>query len=210
MGSNLTISASVSITPFVDSEGNPSTNVSAFAEVLDYISIMDYDIWGSWSSAVGPNAPLDDSCAESSEQQGSAVSAAIAWTDAGMPADQIVLGVAAYGHSYSVAPSDAFETGTTTLAAYPAFNKSNQPLGDKWDDTGSTDACGNYAPPGGTFRFWGLVDGGFLNTNGTTAEGIYYRYDSCSATVRKPRQECDSCFKGLAISPTSTTKHPKS
>jgi chitinase len=199
MGSNLTISASVAITPFVDSEGHPSTNVSAFGEVLDYISIMNYDIWGNWSSAVGPNAPLNDSCAESSEQKGSAVSAVIAWTDAGMPADQIVLGVPAYGRSYSVAPSDAFETGTKTLAAYPAFNSSNQPLGDKWDDgggtdAGGTDACGNCSASGGTFTLWGLIDGGFLDTNGTTAEGIYYRYDSCSETVREPRQECDSCF----------------
>jgi chitinase len=194
MGSNLTISASVSIKPFADSEGNPSTNVSAFADVLDYISIMNYDIWGSWSSTVGPSAPLNDSCAESSEQQGSAVSAVIAWTDAGMPAGQIVLAVPAYGHSYSVAPSDAFETGTETLAAYPAFNSSNQPLGDKWDDAWSTGACGKYTAPGGTFTLWGLVDGGFLDTNGTTAEGIYYRYDSCSETVRKPRQECHSCF----------------
>jgi chitinase len=73
--SNLTISAAVSLTPFRDSSGSPSTNVSAFAKVLDYVAIMDYDVWGSWSTGVGPNAPLDDSCASSSEQQGSAASA---------------------------------------------------------------------------------------------------------------------------------------
>ncbi|KAG2127519.1 glycoside hydrolase family 18 protein [Suillus clintonianus] len=180
--SNITISAAVSVTPFRDSNGNPSTDVSAFAKVLDYIAIMDYDIWGSWSTAVGPNAPLNDTCAKSSEQQGSAVSAVKAWSNAGMPVDQIVLGVPSYGHSFSVKPSDAFVSGTTTLAAYPAFDASNQPAGDAWDATGSVDACGNYEGSGGTFNLWGLVDGGFLNSEGTTADGIYYRFDSCSQT----------------------------
>lgn len=180
--SNLTISAAVSLTPFRDSSGSPSTDVSAFAKVLDYVAIMDYDVWGSWSTGVGPNAPLDDSCASSSEQQGSAASAVKAWTNAGMPVDQIVLGVPSYGHSYSVNTSDAFVPGTKTLTAYPAFNSSNQPVGDAWDDTGSVDACGIYQGPGGTFNFWGLVDGGFLNSEGTTAPGIYYRFDSCSQT----------------------------
>ncbi|KAG1889953.1 glycoside hydrolase family 18 protein [Suillus subluteus] len=179
---NITISAAVSVTPFRDSNGNPSTNVSAFAEVLDYIAIMNYDIWGSWSSAVGPNAPLDDSCASSSEQQGSAVSAVKAWSKAGMPVDQIVLGVPSYGHSFSVNSSNAFVSGTKTLAPYPAFNSSNQPVGDAWDNTGSVDSCGVYRGSGGTFNFWGLIDGGFLNSEGTTAEGIYYRFDSCSQT----------------------------
>jgi chitinase len=36
-GPNLTISAAVSVTPFVGPDGNPLTNVSAFGQVLDYI-----------------------------------------------------------------------------------------------------------------------------------------------------------------------------
>lgn len=44
---------------------------------------MNYDVWGSFSSAVGPNAPLDDSCAPTKE--GSATSALKAWTAAGFP-----------------------------------------------------------------------------------------------------------------------------
>jgi len=184
----------VAVTPFVGSSGSPSADVSGFAKVLDYIAIMDYDIWGSWSSAVGPNAPLNDTCATPSNQQGSAVSAVKAWSNAGIPVGQIVLAVAAYGHSFSVSPSDAFTSGTTTLAAYPAFNKTNQPLGDAWDDTGSVDACGVYEAQGGTFRFWGLIDGGFLTTEGTTAPGIYYRFDSCSQTVRNPSTRCQYFF----------------
>lgn len=156
--------------------------------MLDYVEVMNYDVWGSWSTAVGPNAPLNDTCASSADQQGSAVSAVEAWTKAGFPANQIVLGVASYGHSFKVTPSNAFVSGsTTTLAAYPSFDANDQPLGDSWDSDApaGVDQCGNYSPggPSGIFDFWGLVQGGFLTSNGTVASGIGYRYDSCSQTV---------------------------
>jgi len=184
VGAELTVSAAVSLTPFFDASGSPLADVTAFAEVFDYVAIMNYDVWGSWLSAVGPNAPLNDSCASPADQQGSAVSAVAAWTKAGMPANKLVLGVAGYGHSFSVSPSAAFESNDAkTLAAYPAFNASNQPLGDAWDSTGGNDVCGNYEGPGGTFNFWGLVDGGFLTENGVPVGGIYSRYDECSQTV---------------------------
>ena len=48
---------------------------------------MSYDIWGSWSSGIGPNAPLDDSCAPT--RAGSAKSAVAAWTGAKFPASQV-------------------------------------------------------------------------------------------------------------------------
>lgn len=131
----------------MDASGNPSVNVSAFAKTLDFIEVMNYDIWGSWSSSVGPNAPLDDSCASPANQQGSATSAVAAWTKAGMPAHQIVLGVASYGHSFSVTPSNAVKNGA--LTAYPAFVASNQPVGDAWDDTPGVDVCGNQQGAGG-------------------------------------------------------------
>jgi chitinase len=56
---------------------------------------MNYDVWGSFSATVGPNAPLNDSCAPASDQQGSAVSAVQAWTKANFPVNQMILGVAA-------------------------------------------------------------------------------------------------------------------
>ncbi|KAF9227060.1 glycoside hydrolase family 18 protein [Gyrodon lividus] len=183
VGADLTLSASTSIVPFIDDTGKPSTDVTGFADVFDYITIMNYDIWGSWSSAVGPNAPLNDTCAPPADQAGSVVSAVKAWTAAGMPADKIVLGVASYGHSSRVSPSNAFvDSSKTELAPYPAFNTSSQPLGDAWDSTGGLDICGVYQGPGGSWYFWGLVDGGFLTPQGSPAPGIYYRYDTCSQT----------------------------
>ncbi|KAJ3841144.1 glycoside hydrolase family 18 protein [Lentinula raphanica] len=180
-GANLVLAAAVSITPWVGSGGEPMTDVSAFAKVLDHISIMNYDIWGSWSPTVGPNAPLNDSCAP--VQDGSAVSAVNAWTAAGFPADQISLGLAAYGHSFDVSNSNALSgSNSKTLKLYPAFNAGDQPHGDSQDAQAGTDECGNATPVGGIFNFWGLVDGGFLTTAGNAANGIDYTFDNCSQT----------------------------
>jgi chitinase len=142
---------------------------------------MNYDVWGSWSVGVGPNAPLEDSC--STYRAGSAVDAINAWTAAQFPANQIVLGVPSYGHSYFVLRSDAIVNGQ--IASYPPFNCSLQPHGDSWDAPTGVDACGDGNPtqPGGIFNFWGLIANNWLNTQGTPSPGINYRFDSCSQTV---------------------------
>jgi chitinase len=70
------------------------------------------------------------------------------------------------------------------IQLYAPFNKGQQPPGDKWDSTaGGTDECGNPNVVGGIFDFWGLIDGGFLTSNGTAAKGIDYTFDNCSQTV---------------------------
>ena len=103
-----------------------------------------------------------------------------------MPASKIVLGVPAYGHSFSVNSSVALSA-NGTLNLYPPFDADNQPIGDAWDDEAGTDACGNETGPGGVFAFWGLIENGFLQKNGTAAPGINYIYDTCSQTVRPSR-----------------------
>jgi chitinase len=142
---------------------------------------MAYDIWGSWSTTgVGPNAPLNDTCA--TIKAGSAVSAVQAWTAANFPANKIALGVAAYGHSFYVDKTAAVDS-SGNLASYPPFDNAQQPHGDSEDGNAGVDQCGAQVPIGGIFNFWGLVDGGFLDANGTAASGINYRYENCSQTV---------------------------
>ncbi|KAF8344633.1 endochitinase [Amanita rubescens] len=180
IGKDLILTAAV-VSPFSSSDGTPSKDVSGFASVLDWVNIMNYDMWGSWSATVGPNSPLYDSCAAPANQVGSASSEVNAWQAAGMPLDKIVLGVAAYGHSFSVNKTAAFNG--SSLALYPAFDKADQPAGDVWDDVASTDICGNANGPGGTMRFWGLMELGYLNTDGTPRTGIDYIFDDCSKTA---------------------------
>ncbi|KAH9958054.1 chitinase [Russula dissimulans] len=153
---DIIVSAAVTDVPFIGSDGNPMSDISDFAKVLDYIEVMNYDDWGEWDTTVGPNAPLNDTCAAS--PQGSAVSAVDAWPGAGFPINKMILGVASYGHSF-------------------------HPAGDKWDSTASgVDVCGNPNVVGGIFHFWSLIDGGFLTPDGTSALGIDYTYDTCSQT----------------------------
>jgi len=182
---NLTLSAAVHIFPWDDANSTPLTDVSEYAKVLDQIEIMNYDVYGSFSHVTGPNSPLNDSCVPSTNQQGSAVTAVNAWKKAGFPANKIVLGVAAYGHSFTVPPSTAV-TGNNTLNIFTAFDNYNIPNGDSWGPpTTAPDECGN--PPvgngnSGIFNFWGMIQNGFLNQDGTVASGMNSLFDECSQT----------------------------
>lgn len=100
-----------------------------------------------------------------------------------MPLDQIVLGVAAYGHSFRVATKDAFVPGTDNLALYPPFNASDIPVGDSWDDGAGLDECGNPQGPGGDIDFWGLIQQGYLSSTGKPVATVPYIFDSCTQTV---------------------------
>jgi chitinase len=184
VGKNLTITAAVGIVPWLGTEGVPVPDVSGFASVFDFITIMNYDIWGSWSSAVGPNAPLDDTCAPGYAQMGSAITAVQAWKKAGMPEEKIVLGVPAYGHSYRVSKQDAFVNGSTQLALYPPFNTTSPPAGTNWDSRpGETDVCGvKSTTPGGIIQYWGMMSLGYLDRNGDPNPGQIYKFDNCSKT----------------------------
>ncbi|KAI9001092.1 glycoside hydrolase [Trametes punicea] len=91
------ITAATQTVPFAGPDGDPMGNVSAFAEVLDWVLLMNYDTWGS-SSDPGPNAPLSDSCKNSTQGSASALAAVRAWTAAGFPASKLVLGVPSYGY----------------------------------------------------------------------------------------------------------------
>lgn len=53
------------------------------------LAIMDFDVYGSWSTTAGPNSPLNDTCAPSADQDGSAVSGVRNWMKAGFAAHQV-------------------------------------------------------------------------------------------------------------------------
>lgn len=184
-GKDRILTAATGLLPFTGPDGTPMTDVSEFAQFLDYVEIMNYDIWGSWSPTAGPNAPLNDTClTDAAQKVGSAVSAIETWTKAGFPADQLVLAVGSYGHSYSVSKDAALVGGVlgSLIGSFPAFDKTNQPVGDVWDAAPALDVCGVQEGQGGVFDFWGLITTGFLTENGTAAAGIEYLYDTCTHT----------------------------
>ncbi|KAI0269122.1 glycoside hydrolase superfamily [Gloeopeniophorella convolvens] len=91
------ITAAVQTEPFAGNNGEPMYDVRAFASVLDWVLIMNYDVWGA-SANPGPNAPLNDACRNSTQPVASADAAIKAWTAAGFALSQLVLGVPSYGY----------------------------------------------------------------------------------------------------------------
>ena len=187
----MTVSATVGLAPFNSGEyGVPLIDVSlAFAEFLDYVTIMNYDVWTPASAVplVGPNAPLQVGCAfDNRISSMSARTAVEVWTKAGMPTGKILLGVPTYGHSYAVEPSAAIDV-SGNLTEYPPFNGGAHPQGDAWDvvpGPNATDICGNATHATGDWHFRNMVNAtdGFLDANGTAREGVSYRYDDCTQT----------------------------
>ena len=91
------ITAAVQTVPFTGADGQPVNDARAFAEVLDWVLLMNYDVWGS-SDNPGPNAPLSNGCQNSSQPAANAEAAVDAWTAAGFPSNKLVLAVPSYGY----------------------------------------------------------------------------------------------------------------
>ncbi|KAL0574085.1 hypothetical protein V5O48_007870 [Marasmius crinis-equi] len=91
------ISAAVPHLPWIGENGKPLTNISAYAEQMTFINIMNYDVWGA-SANPGPNAPLSNACGTSSQPEASAQAALEQWTAAGAPAGKLLLGLPLYGY----------------------------------------------------------------------------------------------------------------
>ncbi|KIO30248.1 glycoside hydrolase family 18 protein [Tulasnella calospora MUT 4182] len=154
------ITAATQVWPFAGSNGAPMKDVSAFAQYFDWILLMNYDVWGS-SSTPGPNAPLADGCRNSSQPLANAVAAVKSWTDAGMPASKLTLGVPSYAYI-----SKSTATRLTGRASVTVKN----------DDGGTTN---------GQVQFNSLISQGALQKrNGAyIGAGGFTRYwDSCSST----------------------------
>ncbi|KAJ2771629.1 hypothetical protein IWQ57_002126 [Coemansia nantahalensis] len=89
------ITMAVAVTPFMAND-KPMTDVSAFAEHVDFANIMLYDINGVWNDVTGPNAPLDSPADKGGISFKSGIDA---WIDAKWPANQLTAGVAFYGRT---------------------------------------------------------------------------------------------------------------
>nr|AFD19009.1 chitinase 2 [Coprinellus congregatus] len=181
-GSRLMLTAAASIKPFMG-EDAVITDASAFGEVFDVLAIMNYDIYGPWADTTGPNAPLRDSCSTNpATRLGSAESAVAAWTEAGFPAEKLLLGVAAYGRSFQV-PLASAKSQEGSLNLFTAFDKTAKPFGeDDTADANYTNTCGVVEGPSGVWTFKGLIESGILGADGNPADGIDYTFDECSQT----------------------------
>ncbi|GAA5964229.1 hypothetical protein JCM8115_002840 [Rhodotorula mucilaginosa] len=102
LGWDKVISADTSAKPWAGADGNPSNNLSGFAAVMDFITIMTYDSVMYSSKITGPNFAFEDTCAPATQKFNHA-KAVKSWVDAKFPANKIMLGLAAYGYAWKVA-----------------------------------------------------------------------------------------------------------
>lgn len=162
------ITAATQVWPFYGSSGQPMSDVSGFAEIFDWILIMNYDIYGS-STEPGPNGPLKDGCKTSSQPTANAYAAVASWTAAGMPAHKISLGLAAYGY-IQMSNADRLQRRT-----YP-YPVSKRAVTIKNDEGGTSSGQITFAS---IFNQGALVKDG----NGFTGAGGFTRnWDECSST----------------------------
>ncbi|GAA6010212.1 hypothetical protein JCM10207_005669 [Rhodosporidiobolus poonsookiae] len=147
-GVDARLSIAVSVAGIRGADGNVLTDMSGFAAVLDYITLMTYDITGTWSGFTGPNAPLYSTCAPASNQL-SIDSAVRLYTAAGFVANHIIIGIPYYSYAYYVTTltQKTCPDGTTTTMY-------------QYATSGTT--CGTYIGNAGQYTYKQLVENGWF------------------------------------------------
>ena len=190
------ISAAVQTSTFLDTEEHPMADLSDFAQVLDWVVLMNYDVWGckhafysvytneinlslQASSEPGPNAPLHDACGNSTQADANAVAAFKAWTAAKFPPCKLVLGLPSYGY---ISTSHAERLRTRSASSFNSNRQARQSDSvEVVDEDGGSDS---------QVQFRQLVKQGALvrsaHGNGSPtfspSGGFERRWDTCSAT----------------------------
>ena len=181
------ISTATQVWPFADDQGNPLSDVSGFAQVLDYILIMNYDIWQS-SSNPGPNAPLSNACGNSTQPLANAYAAIASWSNAGMPLDKITLGVPAYGYLQASTANSLRQRSASSfpLPPHKRHSHTHRAILARDDVTVNN---GNGGTSDGQVMFYSLISQGALQDDGNGgfigANGFTRYWDSCSSTVSR-------------------------
>lgn len=194
--SGAVITAAVSQSPWIASNGSPVGSVARAASALDYIMIMNYDVWGA-SSTPGPNAPLADLCGNSTQPGASAAAAVKQWSSAGMPRSKMILGSPLYGYLSTSSKTSLKQRSLDGGASRPTglydALSARAPLRRSAHERGALSLSEEegvvskraLSQADGQINFDALVSGGVLKLSGSeyVADGGYTKYwDDCSDT----------------------------
>ncbi|KAH9463873.1 hypothetical protein Pst134EA_015953 [Puccinia striiformis f. sp. tritici] len=186
LGPKARISAAVSVHGFMGPDGSYLIDHKPYAEVLDFITIMAYDLYSpSSTDLAGPNAPLFETCNDPTVKV-SVAKAIQTWTSTGFPASKILLGLPAYGYKYTMLTSELTPTkfsGQDNLTSlyFSKIDKSVQVPAPNATAAGPT-TCGGEEE-GHTWLFKDLVNCGLITPDGSQGLKGYTRYyDHCSRT----------------------------
>nr|AZS52297.1 chitinase 25-1 [Plutella xylostella] len=104
----LELMAAVPITQWAVGIGYDVANISKH---LDYISLMTYDMHGTWENVTGSNAPLYGQLTDPAGDVLNVQAGLNVWLTNGAPASKLVLGLPSYGKSFTLASLDHAGTG---------------------------------------------------------------------------------------------------
>ncbi|POW20810.1 hypothetical protein PSHT_03122 [Puccinia striiformis] len=166
------LTAAVGITGLNGADGSPATpkETALLTANLDYINLMAYDVFGSWSETTGPIAPLY-----------ALVPRPVALKQ-GFKASQVLLGIPGYAKRSELASPKLVPkvVGSHTTLYYQKPTGVTPP-GGKFDDKPGKDICGNAQKWGGSFLVTELISNGWLSKDQKTGLKGYKRYfDECS------------------------------
>ncbi|KAJ1820359.1 hypothetical protein LPJ60_003262 [Coemansia sp. RSA 2675] len=172
-GAKKLIALGVGMSPFPGPSGQPLADVSAYANWVDYINILAYDV-NSQQETTGPNAPLNFEYGRGVQQ--SLVGAIDNWTRAKFPAGQITAGLAFYGRA-AVAKTDM------SMAPWNVYQaqESEVPRGDIDDGLWSDRCTGKPASYSGVWSY-GNLRKQVLQSPDTTTPPWQRFWDSVSLT----------------------------
>ncbi|KAJ1655122.1 hypothetical protein IWQ61_005071 [Dispira simplex] len=162
------ITLAVRVEPF-DGPKGPISDASAFAPYLDFVNIMSYDVYGSWSSTTGPNAPFN----AAGESNWSFTQAADSWIKAKFPKNKLVMGTALYGRSAKTLnnPNSQFVSKEKIV-----------PKGDQDDALWAEPCPGSPSVFSGVWQWRNLRSQGALSSPETAGPGWVRHWDDITQT----------------------------
>ncbi|EDS29905.1 chitotriosidase-1 [Culex quinquefasciatus] len=93
-------------------------NVPEINKYVDFVNLMSYDLHASWDGQTGHNAPLYPASWEVSSSYLSQlnVDACVrGWLDSGLDPNKLIMGIPAYGHTFTLASTSSTGVGVRTI-----------------------------------------------------------------------------------------------
>uniref|UniRef100_A0A182MUK4 GH18 domain-containing protein n=1 Tax=Anopheles culicifacies TaxID=139723 RepID=A0A182MUK4_9DIPT len=107
---------------------NRMYDVAGVARHVDYVLLMTYDYNGSWDSYTGHNAPLTWGQVETDYQRKLNVKESVNyWIRGGAPRSKLIVGLAAYGRTFTLSNSSSRGTRVDSIAPGRAGRYTAQP-----------------------------------------------------------------------------------
>ncbi|XP_063623036.1 acidic mammalian chitinase-like [Cydia splendana] len=132
-----------------------SYDVTGLNEYLDYFHLMLYDFYGSWNTETGVNAPLYAQLTDDADLNFNVNNSVNVWISNGATPSKLVLGLGAYGKTFTLTSLNNTSTGAPVTGA---------------------GAAGPYVAEAGTYSYYEICEDQVNNAaewNITEVEGNY-------------------------------------